>query len=170
MLKQEHKALLPYDLYKQIEEITNSFQQIQSEAAGILHNKADATAHLNDVLQSTENATMAILDAVGAIQGIVDSGEDAKTVSQKVGEQITRVYEASNFQDISGQQIKKVLVHLTALEAMLVRLAEMTKAYGVAPAPATVAKSGEPTMSGPQLSSEAPKQDEVDQLFKSTKA
>ena len=167
MLKQEHKALLPYDVYAQIEEICKSVHEIQSQAVGILQQGKvpDSAAQLNDVLQTTESATMTIIDTVTAIQLAVDEAGNA-AVSQKVGDMVTKVYEACSFQDISGQMIKKVLDNLTLLESKLTKLSETAKNYGVLPPETPEApKSGDPLMNGPQLSGQAPSQADVDKLF-----
>jgi chemotaxis protein CheZ len=169
MLKEEHKSLLPYELYAQIEEICKSVQDIQTEAAGIaLQSKQpDAAAHLNDVLQHTEDATMTILDTMAAIQETVDAG--GADLSQKVSEHITRVYEACNFQDVSGQRIQKVLANWQIIENRLSKLSEMAKSYGVMPPATTTPVNSNPLLNGPQLAVDAPDQASVDALFGSSK-
>ncbi len=168
MLKQEHKALLPYEVYVQIEEICKSVHEIQSQAVGILQNSKvpDSAAQLQDVLQTTESATMTIIDTVTAIQSAVDEAKNA-ALSEQVGTMVTKVYEACSFQDISGQMIKKVLDNLTLLEGKLGKLSETAKAYGVLPPEqsAAVPAGDSALMNGPQLSGQAPSQADIDKLF-----
>lgn len=167
MLKDEHKQLLPYDLYVMIEEICKTMNEISSEATGIASatNVPDSTAHLNDVIKHSEKATISIIDAVTAIQTFVDAG--GADVSAKVGEEITKIFEACNFQDIGSQRILKVMKNLSSLEARLTRLAELAKGYGVAPPPSgAIASSGDsPPLDGPQLMDDAPSQADIDKLF-----
>ncbi len=152
-------------LLAQIEEVCNHFKEIRSEASGIVATNAmpDAALHLNDVLESTETATTAILDAATAISYVAEGDgvpEDART---KIAEQVGRIYEAASFQDISGQRIKKVLAHLTQLEAQLQRLSETARSQVAVPKPK------DSLLNGPQLAAETPTQDEVDKLFGSMK-
>ena len=167
MLKEEHKKLLPYDLYVQIEEIMKAMQQLQIEAAGIANaaNVSDAAAHLNDVIKHSETATVTIIETVGNIQTIADAaGGEA---GAKIGEEITKIYEACSFQDIGSQRILKVMKNLSAIEVGLQRLAQMAKHYGVETPAAPPADKGDPLLQGPQLAGDAPSQADIDKLFNS---
>jgi len=168
--KHEYKNLLPADLYKQIEELYDSFQNIQCEVTGIVSDNkmTDSTAHLEDVIKSTEEATHVILDAATAIQMTVESGKPTAEITAAVIEQVTKIYEACNFQDISGQRIKKVLKHLDMLKENLAMLATCAKSYAVGEVKKAVVKE-EGLLNGPQLSAVAPTQEEIDKLFSSFK-
>ena len=146
-------------LYAQIEDICRHFKEIRSEAVGIVQTSQmpDATLHLNDVLQATEEATTVILDAAMAIGNFVENGNVNK---QLINDQLGRIYEACSFQDISGQRIKKVLQHLTSLESQLARLSETARGQ------AAPAKPADPFLHGPALTGTGPSQEEVDNLFK----
>lgn len=166
MLKKQDYKFIPLDvLYAQIDEILKIFASIQSETAGILEQTQvpDATAHLNDVLQSTEEATTTIIESAGHIQGISDVFAPAESAS-RIRDYVTTIYEACTFQDISGQRIKKVLKSLSALEDGLKKLAEITQA-GDASSHTTKPAQSASLLNGPQLTSEAPTQDDIDHLF-----
>ena len=157
------KNLPPQDLYKQIEELYSSFIELQKAAAGIANTKVpDASAHLQDVLKSTEEATHTILDCATAIEGI-GSGLADETAKNELSNHVTRIYEACNFQDITGQRIKKVLKSLSALEENVKGLISTAKIEGIV--------QDEPVdemaslLNGPQLSGAAPTQDDIDKLF-----
>lgn len=152
-------------LYAQIEEICRQFKQIRNEASGIVENSAmpDATLHLNDVLQATEEAATAILDAAIAIGAIVDGPTISKNLKDQINEQLSRIFEAASFQDISGQRIKKVLQHLNELEGQLSRLSENARGSEAQAPKAPV----DPLLNGPALSSQAPSQADIDHLFNS---
>jgi chemotaxis protein CheZ len=149
-------------LYTQIEEICRQFKDIRHEAAGIVETSQmpDAALHLNDVLKATEEATTVILDAAIAIGALVDSNAMSDEGKKLVADQLSRIYEASSFQDISGQRIKKVLQHLNALEGQLLRLSETASGQAVASKPA------DPHLHGPALAGSAPSQSDVDDMFK----
>lgn len=159
------EAVMLAALHAQIEEICNNFKVIRKEASEIVNNSQmpDATLHLNDVLQSTEEAATVILDAATAITYVADSIEMPAEAKQKINAEVSRIYEACSFQDISGQRIKKVLGHVNALETQLLHLSDTAKKQ---PVPREQSNS---LMNGPQLSSQAPSQAEIDQLFSQTK-
>ena len=158
--KQEATAMRA--LYAQIEDICKHFKEIRSEAAGIVATSQmpDATLHLNDVLQATEEATTTILDAATSIGSIISENALAEELSQRINNELGRIYEASSFQDISGQRIKKVLRHLSELEAQLIHLSEAARGQQTAPKTDTL-------LNGPALASAAPSQSDVDDMFKS---
>lgn len=158
-MTQEKEMLLA--LRAQIEEIHKHFKTIRSEAADIVSTSQmpDATLHLNDVLESTEQATTTIIDAATAIGYVAEEAALSPESRKKINGEISRIYEACSFQDISGQRIKKVLSHMNALEAQLVRLSDTAKSTVAPPNPV------DPLLNGPQLSSQAPTQSEVDRLF-----
>jgi chemotaxis protein CheZ len=64
----------------------------------------DASQHLDEVIKSTEEATTKIMDAADKIQSLatVMGGDRAREIVNTTGE----IYEACNFQDITGQRIK----------------------------------------------------------------
>lgn len=155
-------------LYTQIEEICGHFRQLHLEAMGIVESSQmpDATLHLNDVLHTTEQATHTILDSSSAIGGIVDASSAGETDKGRVSEHLSRIYEACSFQDISGQRIKKVLQHLQSLETQLQHLSETAGGY-VAGSKATAAPASKDILlNGPALSSQAPSQSDIDDMFK----
>ncbi len=170
MLKtEEYRSFLPPGLLAQIEEISALLSQLQGEAAGLAHHTdvGDASAQLQNVLESTEEATTHILDAATAIQSIADvftSPDEA----QRVRDHVTKIYEACNFQDVSGQRIKKVLKVLGTLEVRIAKLAESARTSGRAEAIDT-GHSTDKLAQGPQLKKDTPNQQDIDKLFASTK-
>lgn len=149
-------------LYARIEELYRHFRDIRTEAAGIAQTNQmpDATLHLNDVLQATEDATITIIDATGLISACVGDPRMPQDLRERIGDQVGRIYEACGFQDISGQRIKKVLQHLTELESQLHNLAQAAHVH-------TQDKPKDSLMNGPALSAAAPSQAEIDSMFAS---
>ncbi|MFM2044983.1 MAG: putative chemotaxis phosphatase protein CheZ [Pseudomonadota bacterium] len=85
-----------------------------------------ATDELDAVVTHTEEATNRIMDACDQIMGM--AGDVPAETSTKLMDITTGIYEACNFQDITGQRITKVvraLKHIEAkVEAMLLAMGE----------------------------------------------
>lgn len=130
----------------------------------------EASDELDAIVAHTEEATGAILDAAEKIEKIA-SALDVDP-AMKLAEEVTRIYEACNFQDITGQRIGKVVAALKNIEA---RIEALTSALGGAAAvgagreaPASeTAKSDKDLLHGPQLPANAKTQEEIDALLKS---
>src|SRR3546814_553319 len=98
----------------------------------------------------------------------------APEVAGPITDAVTRVYEACNFQDITGQRITKIvkaLQHIeTKVDALLnafgEELEEQRKARQAAKAAAKPTKDGH-LLNGPQLPDEATKQADIDALLAS---
>lgn len=129
-----------------------------------------ATDELDAVVQATEEATGAILDAaeeLEALGGTLDGPQ-----ADKITEVTAKIYEASSFQDITGQRITKVVATLHYIEDRITTLsaalgggldddrdAQKRSRAGNAP----VAEAS--LVSGPQLPGAGNSQDEIDRLF-----
>jgi chemotaxis protein CheZ len=85
-----------------------------------------ATDELDAVVEATEDATNRIMDSCDQIMAI--AGEVSGESSMKLMDITTNIYEACNFQDITGQRITKVvraLKHIESkVEGMLLALGE----------------------------------------------
>lgn len=162
-------------LYRELEELARYIHHVKSEVAAIRpadirdEHIAAATDELDAVVGATETATFAIFDAcdaVGAVAGAVDAENAAR-----LNDAVTRIYEACNFQDITGQRITKVVKALKHIEvkvdALVVALGE--EAFH-APDPAPPAAGDDPDkvlLHGPQSGAQAISQDEIDRLLAS---
>jgi chemotaxis protein CheZ len=127
---------------------------------------ADMSAHLDAVVQTTEDAANTILDAAIDIQNAMT--QDASDAIDTVMEATNRIVEACNFQDLSGQRLRKVMKVLLQLEVHTQKLATLFR-DDVKPAPSNGSRplTDEELMNGPQLLSETPSQDDIDALFSS---
>ncbi len=125
-----------------------------------------ATDELSAVVAATEDATHSILDAVEGIEKV--AGALAAAQGDAIRDSVTRIYEACNFQDITGQRIAKVVGVLKEVDKTVLGLME---AFGIAldakAAPtAAPAKTGEAALlNGPQLAGAAQDQAAIDALF-----
>ena len=164
-------------LYRELEDLAGYIHDARAEIAMLrpkdIQEKyiASATDELDAIVAATESATNQILDAVECIEGM------QKDMSPEGAAQLivhtTSVYEACNFQDITGQRITKVVKALKHIEE---RISGLVRAFGPdvadhqptpTPAPAPAAKSDADLLNGPQLDENAQKQADIDKLFAS---
>ncbi len=136
-----------------------------------------ATDELDAIVGATADATGVILDAVERMEAI--GGKIGGDHGREIAERVTRIYEACNFQDITGQRITKVVKTLKQIEYKVEALVQAfgggmgRDRVGVAPGAAVVAAAtevnGKPDdrslLNGPQLPANAPSQADIDAMF-----
>jgi chemotaxis protein CheZ len=135
-----------------------------------------ASRELDAVVDSTERATPQILDAAESIDEAADTlsasltREHEQALTSDIRDHVVRVFEACNFQDLSGQRIAKVLATLTFVED---RVARMLNIWGGHDALKDyAARHPEPNIesklvSGPKLTGDSGhvSQQEIDEMF-----
>lgn len=126
-----------------------------------------ASCELDAVVTATEKATGDILDAVEIVEQISVSLEGDQQAA--LMDAVMRIYEACNFQDITGQRIQKVVKAMKLVESRVDRLMGVigaeTESYQ-AEAEATKAPDEDAfLMNGPQMPDQAMNQDEIDALL-----
>ncbi len=90
-----------------------------------------ASRELDAVVDSTERATQQILDAAESIDEAADTlsasltQEQEQALASDIRDHVIRVFEACNFQDLSGQRIAKVLATLKFVEDRVARMLEI---------------------------------------------
>jgi len=116
---------------------------------------------LEEIVTETARAANRIMDAAEAIEGVAAKVDPDSATA--LTDAVTNIYEASSFQDITGQRITKVVRALQSMESKLQALAE---AFGPIEGDAPAAVEGDAALlNGPQLSSGATSQDDIDALF-----
>ena len=162
-------------LYAELEGLSRFISHAKVEIAALrpdeIQDKHLPTAadELDAIVGSTEQATNLILDSVEKIErassALTGEAKDA------IGDAITNIYEACNFQDITGQRINKVVRTLKQIED---KVAGLVKAFGdeiertasVARAePGGPADADKALLNGPQLPGNANTQADIDALF-----
>ncbi len=161
-------AVTSTDTAQELSDLLDYVRRTQEEIAAI--QPAELTGehipHANDQLRSvvraTEEATGVFLDAAEELENLADriGGDEADRLRGIT----TRIYEASNFQDITGQRINKVVTTLVVIEERLSRLVGIA---GKAPLEAAPAPEPDDLLNGPQLPDVAATQDDIDRLFAS---
>lgn len=174
-------SISPVDQFahKEIEKLVQYIAETKKEIFAIASNDKseaaimDASQHLDEVIKATEEASNIIMDAADAIQNAATGiGGDKE---QQIMEATNRVYEACNFQDITGQRITKVIKLLENIEARISKLNgmfthEQPEADAKTPANDSIDMSKideKDLLNGPQLSGKASSQADVDALFAS---
>jgi chemotaxis protein CheZ len=162
-------------LYQELEALADYIHKAKAELAQLRTDDlqtryiASATDELDAIVGATENATNAILDAAEKIEEV--SREADPALAAKLTEATTAIFEASNFQDITGQRITKVVKALKHIEERIEGLVsafgpEMAAARAKTPEPQSGAKpSDEDLLNGPQLPDAAHDQAAIDALF-----
>jgi chemotaxis protein CheZ len=161
-LSQELSALVDY-----INQARAEMRSLQPEEIRFRH-IPQATDELDAVVEATASATGVILDSAEELEKL--AATLPKKVAVKVTGIVTRIYEASNFQDLTGQRITKVVKTLRHIEE---RITVLAQALGHE-AEANAARAGEDAakddtdlLNGPQLPQHANSQAEIDALLAS---
>ena len=110
-------------LKEDIEQLAIFIEQAKNEISTITtsHESEDstgsATLHLDAVLKATEEAGHAIMDAADTISAAVNGigGERQQAIEGA----ITKIYEACNFQDLTGQRVGKVIKTLNEIDSRI---------------------------------------------------
>jgi chemotaxis protein CheZ len=132
----------------------------------------DASAHLDEVIKHTEEATTKIMDSADKIMAAVGGvgGDKEKNIMAATND----IFDACTFQDITGQRIRKVIKLLENIEERINKLNDL---FGHVPAfaenekgtmaSAVVPKNDKDLLNGPQLKGQGSSQDDIDALFAS---
>jgi chemotaxis protein CheZ len=156
-------------LREQVDEMQDFILNARKEISSIRPNAMrevdipEATDELDAVVMATEEATTTILDSVEKLESIcgVLTGSDAAEINSLV----VKIYEASNFQDITGQRISKVVNTLKGIELRVTKLVDLFPGND---AVATDEECSEAALlNGPQMTNVANDQNDIDALFDS---
>ena len=124
-----------------------------------------ATDELDAVIEATAEATGTIMDACEMIQ----SGVAGSPQENAITEQVTKIYEACSFQDITGQRITKVVGSLQSIEEKVETLLLMfgNKVPIDSSEEEDTRSEEEKLLNGPQMADQAISQDDIDKLLES---
>lgn len=136
----------------------------------------DVTHELDEVVLDTERATETILSSCEAIETHIDaielqaSSPEERAEIAGLGQKVVKIYEACNFQDITGQRITKVVNTLKFIEE---RLEVMMGIWGgheefeaVDLPEKEIGHEDDLLLNGPaRANSESVSQDDIDALF-----
>ena len=150
----------------------------------VLHGKsfdgeemAKVNGELGAVVGGTEQATQQILEAAEAIDQAssalskVNSPEQQKILSEEIQERVISIFEACNFQDLTGQRITKVMATMRFIEKHIYEMMEIwggVDAIRAHAPPIVDTREGDAKLlNGPKLEGDAghASQDDIDALF-----
>jgi chemotaxis protein CheZ len=135
------------------------------------------THELDAIVGGTEKATENILAAAEFIDQAANSlaaaikSEVDQQLANDIQDQVIRIFEACNFQDLTGQRITKVVATLKFIETHIVRMMEIWGGIesfnDVTPAAMAERQGDKKLLNGPKLDGEAghASQDDIDALF-----
>src|SRR4030095_4376964 len=92
---------------------------------------AKVNGELGAVVGGTEQATQQILEAVEAIDQAATalskniSPDQQKLLSEEIQERVVAIFEACNFQDLTGQRISKVMQTMKFIEKHIIEMMEI---------------------------------------------
>lgn len=123
-------------LKAELDEIYEAINRTKLEIATLHHTGFEGeemtrvTNELDAVVAGTEHATERILSAAEFVDeraGILATNltGDDETLAQEIQERILEIFEACNFQDLTGQRITKVVRTLSFIEERIIRMMEI---------------------------------------------
>jgi chemotaxis protein CheZ len=159
--------------------ITRTMQELAELHFGVFNDGAGgghAGRQLDAVVAGTERATQQILEAAEGIDEAANTlsaalkSEQEHALATDIRDHVVRIFEACNFQDLTGQRISKVLATLQFVENSVARMMEIWGGHEViiGYADARVAeRSDKKLVNGPKLDGEAghASQQEIDAMF-----
>jgi chemotaxis protein CheZ len=150
----------------------------------VLHGKsfggeemARVTGELGAVVGGTEEATQQILEAAEAIDNAatalskVTSPDQHKLLSEEIQERVVSIFEACNFQDLTGQRINKVMTTMKFIENHITVMMDIWGGVDAIKAhtpPIVDTREGDARLlNGPKLDNDIghASQDDIDALF-----
>ncbi len=164
---EDAKVIVSRDsLYAEMQSLHQLIEELRKEVSTNpeeirQHHIPNATDELDAIVRSTAEATGSIMDACEEIEklGAVVGGESGDHLT----EQVTKIYEACSFQDITGQRITKVVNALKEIDRKVERILE---AFGPGESAGEQWQPpAEALMSGPQLPDKAVSQEDIDRLL-----
>src|SRR5271155_4862464 len=150
----------------------------------VLHGKSfngeemsKVSGELGAVVGGTEQATQQILEAAESIDQAasalskVNSPDQQKILSEEIQERIISIYEACNFQDLTGQRISKVMTTMKFIENHINVMMDIWGGVDAikshAPAIADTREGDARLLNGPKMEGDVghASQDDIDALF-----
>ena len=183
----------PFDprLYGELGELAKFINAARKELAdvspGMLQQEQlpEASDQLDEIVKTTETATHKIMDACEQLQGVNQRVRDrmmtldppldpdaAASIEDALNEadtHVTNIYEACNFQDITGQRIQKIIKVLREIERQVFRMVIVfglrNKGEGLEEKDRSALENEAALLNGPQKDGEGLDQDDVDDIL-----
>lgn len=165
------------NLRRDLQELSDAIEQTKVEIASLRTDTMSddkihsASLELGAVVSDTEEATDRIIENAEGIEVLADRirhmFDDEDGVLDDIGDRVVNIFEACNFQDITGQRITKVVNTMNFIDE---RIHKMMDIWGGSDLFAGLAPEGQATtegdvMHGPALPDARISQDDIDALF-----
>jgi chemotaxis protein CheZ len=161
---------LDLQIHQEIYDMVGYIRDVKNEIALMRPSKIkdeyipEATDELDAIVSMTANATDTILEMVEGIEETIP--DMPKELAEKTNNAVTQIYEACNFQDITGQRIKKIVEALKYIDEKIENLAQAVGHTADAEQEnQNKAPSDDDLLNGPQLPENANNQADIDALF-----
>ncbi len=165
----------------EIAQMVRMIGKAKMEIASLKHPMAEddrmqtAASELDAIVLATETSTHDILAASEQIEhctrkisGLHPDDDYVTEQTDQIADEIIKIFEACNFQDITGQRVTKVVKTLRFIEERILALINIWGIEAFAdlpmPEPPAAGADGE-VLSGPQLGNQGITQDEINALF-----
>lgn len=168
-------------LKHELEALSKAIEETKKEIAALGHPSHETdrilavTHELDAVVGATENATETILSAAERVDDIAHSlrmhatAEDDAAALDDIIEQMIKIFEACNFQDITGQRITKVVNTLKLIENRVHNMMDIwggMREFAKMPVYQEVHDDADKALlNGPQLDHKKISQSDIDKLF-----
>ncbi len=165
----------------EIAAMVRSIRQAKTEIASIRHPEEEddrmsaATNELDAIVLATETSTNSVLASseqiellVREMSGLHPEDEDVRNLAEQAAAEIIKIFEACNFQDITGQRITKVVNTIRFIEERILAMINIwgVEAFAELPIPQSAQPEGDAAlMNGPQLANQGISQDDINALF-----
>ena len=166
----------------EIAQMVRMIGRAKLEIASIKHPMAEeddrmklAAGELDAIVVATEASTQDILAAsermeilARTITGLHPDDEEVAELGEQMANEIIKMFDACNFQDITGQRINKVVKTIHVIEEKILAMINIwgAEAFIDLPVASDPSASGDdPLMNGPQLENQGITQDEINALF-----
>jgi chemotaxis protein CheZ len=134
---------------------------------------ARVTHELDAVVKGAENATDTILKAAEAIDEMAGTlcaaltNTHERALAEDIQDRVTKIFEACNFHDLTGQRIAKVAATMKLVEDHIARMTEIWSVVERFGADDPRLPTEQSLLNGPKLDGEAghSTQDDIDALF-----
>lgn len=158
------------DFFRELSRIAQSIDIAKTEVASIRPKELtekelpDAQNALEIIISSSEEAAGEILSCGEELMGIAEFVPGK--LADRLNEISTRLFEASNFDDLNGQRIKKVISTISGIEQRLKALLEKYgEQYETVSTKEEAAEQNDPLLNGPQEKEKATSQEEIDRIL-----
>jgi chemotaxis protein CheZ len=134
-----------------------------------------AASELDAIVVATETSTQDVLSASEQIEtyvrqmtGLHPNDDEIATLGEQVANEIIKIFEACNFQDITGQRTNKVIKTIRFIEEKILALIAIWGVDAFLDLPVNnpaLVEGDDALMNGPQSGNEGITQDEINALF-----